>query len=113
MERSQPQHRSRERRYWFWRTLPQQRRSLNVADGYLALNNNADGAGNAATGAQALLRNTTGIGNTATGRNEFTFSAGDLNAAIGYSAGGAITTAPNVICIGANVAGADMTTAAT
>ena len=81
---------------------------VNVANGYLALNNNTDGAGNTATGAQALLRNTTGIGNTATGRNALPFSTGDLNTAIGYSAGSAITTAANVICIGANVAGADV-----
>jgi len=81
---------------------------VNVADGYLALNNNTDGAGNTATGAQALLRNTTGIANTATGRSALSFSTGDLNTAIGYSAGSAITTAANVICIGANVAGADV-----
>src|SRR6266542_3415072 len=54
---------------------------VNTANGAFALFNNTQGAGNTATGAEALLRNTTGISNT---------------------------TASNVICIGANVAGADV-----
>jgi len=81
---------------------------VNTANGAFALFNNTQGAGNTATGAEALLRNTTGISNTAAGRGALSFSTGDSNTAIGYSAGINVTTASNVICIGANVAGADV-----
>ena len=82
---------------------------VNSAFGWAALASNTQGSGNTANGAQALLRNTTGIGNTATGRGALSFSAtGDFNTAIGYSAGINVTMASNVICIGANVAGADV-----
>jgi hypothetical protein len=81
---------------------------VNSAFGWAALASNTLGSGNTANGAQALLRNTTGIANTATGRGALSFSTGDFNTALGYSAGSAVTTASNVICIGANVAGADV-----
>jgi hypothetical protein len=79
----------------------------NTAMGSLALNLNTGNA-NTAIGYQTLLRNTTGIANTAIGRGALGFSTGDSNTALGYSAGSAVTIASNVICIGANVAGADV-----
>lgn len=82
--------------------------SINSAFGWDALALNTQGGGNTAIGAQALLRNVTGIGNTATGRAALSFSTGDLNTAIGYTAGTNVATASNVICIGAQVAGADV-----
>ncbi len=81
---------------------------VNSAFGWAALASNTQGSGNTGIGVQALSRNVTGIGNTATGRSALAFSAGDFNTAIGYSAGSNVTTASNVICIGAEVAGADV-----
>jgi hypothetical protein len=81
---------------------------VNSAFGWNALASNTQGSGNTGIGVQALLRNITGIANTATGRSALSFSTGDFNTAIGYSAGSNVTTASNVICIGANVAGADV-----
>jgi hypothetical protein len=60
----------------------------NVATGYQALFSN-DGNANTAVGYQALLNNT----------------AGSLNVAIGGQAGNNVTTASDVICIGAAVGG--------
>jgi uncharacterized coiled-coil protein SlyX len=57
-----------------------------------ALGSNIDGAYNTAVGRGALNNNTTG----------------DSNTALGNSAGGAVITASNVICVGADVAGADV-----
>ena len=57
----------------------------NTAIGRAALLSNTSGSGNTANGASALLNNTTG----------------DVNIALGYFAGFAISTASNVICIGA------------
>jgi hypothetical protein len=56
-----------------------------------ALNNNVAGERNTAVGAFALTQATT-----------------DLNTALGFDAGLNVTTASNVICIGANVAGANV-----
>jgi trimeric autotransporter adhesin len=74
----------------------------NSAFGYQALSNNSDGGGNTAIGLQALLSNTTGGGNVAIGNNALSNNtAGNSNAALGFNAGTAVTTASNVICIGA------------
>ena len=61
----------------------------NSGFGYRALKNNTDGALNTAIGVFALEENTTG----------------DNNTALGDFAGSSVTTASNVICIGALVAG--------
>ncbi len=62
----------------------------NTVVGLDALSSNTTGSFNTANGAGALVNNTTGMGNTA----------------LGLVAGGNVTTANNVICIGA--AGADV-----
>jgi len=64
----------------------------NVANGFRALAENTNGAANTAIGSFALIGNTTGIGNTA----------------LGDQAGGFVTTADEVTCIGANVNGANV-----
>jgi hypothetical protein len=90
----------------------------NAANGYQALNSNDVGAGNTATGFQALRSNTAGDRNTAHGESALDGNTtGSTNTAIGFSAlinnttghdniavgfaGGNVTTASNVICIGA------------
>jgi endosialidase-like protein len=98
----------------------------NTADGAGALALNTTGARNTATGQGALSKNTTGSLNTATGNDAlpnntvgrfntaigfgalFDNTTGSQNTAIGYSAGVDVSTAFNVICIGANVAGANV-----
>jgi hypothetical protein len=71
----------------------------------LALNT---GEINTAIGAGALFSNTTGTGNTATGSVAlFNNTAGGSNTALGLGAGSNVTTANNVICIGARVSGAN------
>lgn len=97
----------------------------NVANGYLALLNNINGAGNTANGAYALSSNTTGLGNTANGGDALenntigientaigsgaleNNTVGNFNIAVGIDAGSALTTASNVICIGAPGANVD------
>jgi hypothetical protein len=69
--------------------------------GYQALLNNTDGAGNTAIGLGALYVNTTGGGNVAVGNNALSSSTGDGNIALGFNAGAAVSTANNVISIGA------------
>jgi len=96
---------------------------LNTANGYLALNRNSTGSFNMANGYQALYNNTTGVSNTALGdsalyqntsgnyntANGFqalsSNTTGVSNTALGDSAGFNVTTADDVICIGANVGG--------
>ena len=74
----------------------------NNAFGYQALSNNTDGAGNVAIGLQALFSNTTGGGNVANGNDALSGNTGgSYNIALGFNAGGTVTTADNVICIGA------------
>ena len=99
---------------------------VNTATGAGALQNNTTGDGNTATGANALFSSTTDANNnTATGRNAlFSNTTGDANVASGYQAllnnitgsqntalgngaGSAVTTANNVICIGADGANVD------
>ena len=83
---------------------------LNVAVGDSALasfNDNVDG-GNAALGSIALTDLATGIQNTAVGRRALEFStSGSNNTALGWRAGDNVTTASGVVCIGANVQGAN------
>ncbi len=101
--------------------------SDNTASGFAALNQNTTGAGNTATGTDALTTNTEGSSNTATGVGaligntqgsdntangvDSLFGNADgegntaVNTAVGASAGSGVTTADNVICIGA--AGSD------
>jgi hypothetical protein len=64
----------------------------NTAVGFGALESNDAGSGNVALGAGALLGSTSGIGNTA----------------VGAYAGDYVSTASNVICLGWNVHGADV-----
>ena len=81
----------------------------NTAIGRAALSNNTTGTDNTATGIAALTSNTTGIANTALGSDSlFDNTTGSGNVALGDSSGQNVTTAGNVICIGANVAGADV-----
>jgi hypothetical protein len=110
----------------------------NTANGFVALQFNTTGGGNTAIGLGALFSNTEGVGNTAVGaptdlpqttaalgsnidgayntavgqgalNNNTT---GDSNTALGNSAGGDVITASNVICVGADVAGADVSNTA-
>jgi len=77
-----------------------------VGDEALADNN---GDNNSALGHFALFRNTTGSFNTAIGDEAlFSNSTGSLNIAIGKAVGDAIITAENVICIGSNFPGANV-----
>jgi hypothetical protein len=76
--------------------------SFNTANGHLALLKNTDGSSNVATGALALKNNTTGDNNTADGTSALdNNTTGRDNTALGGGAGGGVTTANNVICIGA------------
>jgi hypothetical protein len=79
----------------------------NTATGFRALFFNTTGGQNTANGEFALHNNITGDGNTGVGRNALAIStSGDFNTALGANAGNGVTTASNVICIGA--AGADV-----
>jgi len=79
----------------------------NNAFGYHALMNNTDGGGNTAIGLQALVNNTIGSGNVAIGNNALSSSTGNNNISLGFNAGGGVSTANNVICIGALGANVD------
>jgi hypothetical protein len=83
--------------------------SDNTAIGYQALyTDNSDGD-NTAVGHRALHDNTEGVLNTALGANTLSLSTESfLNTAIGAGAGNGITTATNVICLGAFVQGANV-----
>jgi len=81
--------------------------AFNTANGAGALVNNATGGANVAIGAQALNSNTTGFQNTAVGDAALANSiSGNANIALGILAGIGVTTAENVICIGADGANA-------
>ena len=74
----------------------------NTANGAFALFTNTEGIYNTATGDSALLNNTTGTFNTAVGLGALTGNTiGSFNTAVGQFAGAGVTTASNVICIGA------------
>ncbi len=99
----------------------------NTAIGYQALDNNTTGDNNTAIGFEALFTNSAGGINTAIGSEALYFNTGTGNTAIGEGAliknttgngntalgagaGGAVTTADNVICIGAGGANVSNTT---
>ena len=80
--------------------------NFNTANGIQALSNNTTGSGNTADGLRALESNTSGTGNTALGVDAGTHvTGGSYNTALGFAAGTAVTTANNVIAIGNNVSG--------
>jgi hypothetical protein len=82
--------------------------NYNTANGYAALYRNTADA-NTATGFAALYHNTTGSVNTANGFVALLFNTtGTNNTALGFEAGNAVSTASNVICIGAGVIGANV-----
>jgi trimeric autotransporter adhesin len=81
--------------------------AFNTANGAGALVNNVAGGANVAVGAQALNSNTSGFQNTAVGDAALANSiSGNANIALGILAGSGVTTAENVICIGADGANA-------
>ena len=81
----------------------------NMAIGKSALYKNTTGSLNTATGEGALFNNTVGNSNTAIGEAALAENTtGRQNTAIGFQAGLDVSTAANVICIGANVAGANV-----
>ena len=80
----------------------------NTAIGNGALEMNTDGAFNTAIGEGALANNMSGQNNTAIGERALRFSTGVDNTALGTEVGNNVTTASNVICIGANVGGANV-----
>jgi hypothetical protein len=85
--------------------------SDNTANGAFALVSNVDGIYNTAVGDGALKSNTGGTANTAVGFNALPFIAnGFENIAIGNGAGGSVTTAGNVICVGSSGADVSNTT---
>jgi hypothetical protein len=77
----------------------------NTANGSGALVNNTIGSFNTANGAFALQNNTTGSNNTAVGFGALINSTGTANIGVGLSAGGFVTTANNVICVGTGLLG--------
>jgi hypothetical protein len=82
---------------------------FNTAIGLIALYSNTDGFHNTAIGYAALNSNTTGGLNTAVGDGALGVNrTGTSNTAIGQTAGTNVSTASNVTCIGAEVAGADV-----
>jgi hypothetical protein len=77
--------------------------ALNTAVGSEALQNNTIGVENTAIGYHALQSNTTGVDNTAIGNAALFYNTtGFGNIALGFSACTQVSTASNVICIGAN-----------
>ncbi len=80
----------------------------NTAIGVHAMEANIDGSDNTVIGFGALRIFNLGDGNTAIGFGAGTGSAGNNNTMLGAHAGFGIGTASNVICIGANVGGANV-----
>ena len=81
---------------------------FNAAVGVNALTSNTDGNNNTAIGGNALDTNMNGDRNTAVGDHAGTGVGGNDNTVLGFEAGNGIGLANNVICIGANVAGASL-----
>ena len=79
-----------------------------MASGNQALLSNTSGSSNVANGESALKVNTTGAANTASGFQALLNSTGDGNTAIGSGAGQNVTTASHVTCLGADAAGANV-----
>ena len=93
----------------FKRSIATPPASCNTANGVQALYNNTTGGANTANGFGALISNTTGSSNTANGFNALvTNTTGGGNTAIGTLAGTNVSTADNVICIGAGRLGANV-----
>jgi hypothetical protein len=83
--------------------------SDNTAVGSFALETNRSGSNNVAVGANALFHNTDSNANTAVGDHAlFNATSGQLNTVLGQNAGSGVTTASHVICIGAEIAGANV-----
>ncbi len=83
--------------------------NYNTANGVGALFSNMGGLGNTANGDSALQGNTDGNDNTAVGRHAlFNNITGSVNIAVGAVAGSSVLDADNVICIGANVSGQNL-----
>ena len=81
----------------------------NTAEGSGTLFHNITGTTNTAIGTDALFNNTTGNTNLAIGDSALNSNTtGSDNFGIGFNSGFAVVTANNVICIGARVAGADV-----
>ena len=81
----------------------------NTADGFIALSSNTTGNHNTADGDEALTGNTTGNFNTTCGAHSLIHNTtGSGNTVLGFDTGNSIITANNVICIGENVAGANV-----
>ena len=81
----------------------------NTAEGFSALSGNTTGNHNTADGDDALESNTTGNFNTTDGAHSLVSNTtGSGNTVLGFNAGNSITTANNVICVGTNVAGANV-----
>ena len=75
-------------------------RDSNTAVGSQALLTNTTGTNNTALGAHALSNNVNGANNTAVGISALAAATGSGNIGVGDSAGGFVTTANHVICIG-------------
>jgi hypothetical protein len=73
----------------------------NTANGYQALFSNSTGLDNTAVGGSALYASTESSANTAVGANALMNSTSSFSSAVGGDAGINVTTASNVICIGA------------
>ncbi len=83
--------------------------AYNTASGYQALYSNTIGNENTASGEGALHSNQSGSNNTAVGAGALgSNTTGSLNTALGDAAGSNITAANNVICIGGQILGADV-----
>jgi trimeric autotransporter adhesin len=83
--------------------------NVNTANGLNALFSNTTGNGNTANGEGALSNNTTGDDNTVSGMQALdNNTTGFSNSVLGAGAGNGVTTADHVICIGANVSGANV-----
>jgi hypothetical protein len=83
--------------------------NFNNAHGGNALQANVDGSGNNAFGDEAMFSNTTGSFNTAFGDDALdACTTGFSNVAVGDEAGTDVVTGDHIICIGAGVAGADV-----
>jgi hypothetical protein len=86
--------------------------NFNTAVGVNTLDTNTIGGGNSALGELALHNNTTGSDNTALGGFALLGNTtGNSNVAVGKNAGNHVITGSHVICIGADVPGADVSNA--
>ena len=72
----------------------------NTAMGLFSLHHNT-GNSNTAIGGAAILRQHNWLSNTAVGQSALVHSTGSGNTALGFTAGNGVTTANNVIAIGA------------